>query len=106
MPQPEIPKQALLEKISQLRRERKAAAAAAAAAQTQTHTEIELSGSPYLARRMADSTDIYQYNQIAGDEATMLQCQKQQMILSTLAELKRSLEDQSVELCGLNDDEM
>lgn len=30
---------------------------------------------------------------------------RQQLILSTLADLKRSLEDQSVELCGLNTDE-
>lgn len=91
----------MLEKISQLRRERKAAAAAAA--QTHTHADAELSGSPYLVRRTAaDSTDTYPLH---VDEATMLQCQKQQMILTTLAELKRSLEDQSVELCGMNDDD-
>lgn len=31
---------------------------------------------------------------------------KRQLILNTIADLKRSLEDQSVELCGLNDDEV
>lgn len=45
----EIPKQALLEKISQLRRERKAAAAAAAA-KTQTNGEFSCGSSPYFPR--------------------------------------------------------
>lgn len=31
---------------------------------------------------------------------------KRQLILNTIADLKRSLEDQSVELCGLNDDDI
>lgn len=31
---------------------------------------------------------------------------KRQLILNTIADLKRSLEDQSVELCGLNDDDV
>lgn len=30
---------------------------------------------------------------------------KRQLILDTIEDLKRSLEDQSVELCGLNDDD-
>lgn len=31
-------------------------------------------------------------------------CNKRQLILNTIEDLKRSLEDQSIELCGLNDD--
>lgn len=30
---------------------------------------------------------------------------KRQLILNTIEDLKRNLEDQSIELCGLNDDE-
>lgn len=33
------------------------------------------------------------------------QINKRQLILSTIEDLKRSLEDQSIELCGLNDDD-
>lgn len=40
----------------------------------------------------------------SGGESTAT-CMKRQLILHTIADLKRSLEDQSVELCGLNDDE-
>lgn len=32
-------------------------------------------------------------------------CNKRQLILNTIEDLKRSLEDQSIELCGLNDDD-
>lgn len=32
-------------------------------------------------------------------------CHKRQLILSTIADLKQSLEDQSVELCGMNDND-
>lgn len=38
-----------------------------------------------------------------GDATPVLN--RRQLILSTIEDLKRSLEDQSVELCGLNEDE-
>ncbi|GAB0095515.1 hypothetical protein DMENIID0001_109070 [Sergentomyia squamirostris] len=74
----EIPKKALLHKISLLRKER----------QDGKKPEIV----------PEDDTKV-----IDTEESNTGGIQKRQLILHTLADLKRSLEDQSIELCGLND---
>lgn len=90
----------MLDKISQLRRNRQAAAA-------KTQTELfepmnhmvssDAENSP-LMRRSATASPV-------AAEAEAHSLNRQQLILTTLTDLKRSLEDQSVELCGLNMDE-
>lgn len=42
---------------------------------------------------------------IVSSESDLTLQHKRQLILNTIEDLKRNLEDQSVELCGLNDDE-
>ena len=41
----------------------------------------------------------------ASSESDLTMQHKRQLILNTIEDLKRNLEDQSIELCGLNDDE-
>lgn len=92
----EIPKKALLQKISTLRQERYAAAAAARA-----HIEnCENITGGYVRHNSIDNGSVN-----ANEETLPTFCNKRQLILNTIEDLKRSLEDQSVELCGLNDDE-
>ncbi|KAJ6643991.1 hypothetical protein Bhyg_08956 [Pseudolycoriella hygida] len=81
---PEISKKALLHKISLLRRDRKAA-------QTDPN-EMYCHADARLEPVNGESGENGGYNH------------RRQLILNTIADLKRSLEDQSVELCGLNDD--
>lgn len=72
----------MLHKISLLRRDRQAAQN-----EITSHTESR------LEPMNGESGENGAYNN------------KRQLILNTIADLKRSLEDQSVELCGLNDDD-
>lgn len=44
-------------------------------------------------------------NAVNGDSETTPVVNRRQLILNTIEDLKRSLEDQSIELCGLNEDE-
>lgn len=85
----EIPKKALLQKISQLRLERQAAKA---------HTD----SMERLNTSMYPTNEPHETN---GNIQQQQQLTKRQLILDTIEDLKRSLEDQSVELCGLNEDE-
>ncbi|XP_037952082.1 serine-rich adhesin for platelets [Teleopsis dalmanni] len=78
----EIPKQVLLAKINHLRRER------------QQHTSSKLSSTK------SSSQDV-NHDGENGDKVSDV---KKQLILNTIADLKRSLENQSVELNGLNED--
>lgn len=80
----EIPKKALLQKISNLRRDRQAVRTSNSLDHTESTT---LNG---------------QHNTSESDIAMF---HKRQLILSTIEDLKRNLEDQSIELCGLNDDD-
>lgn len=75
----------MLHKISLLRRDRKAA-----------QMDVNEINSHTDPRREPVNGEI-------GDNGAYTN--KRQLILNTIADLKRSLEDQSVELCGLNDDE-
>ncbi|XP_053965614.1 uncharacterized protein LOC128867976 isoform X2 [Anastrepha ludens] len=82
----EIPKQTMLAKIHNLRRRERQ------------------NSNPRLATR-SSSQDLHDFNcdsESAGVGTN--EEQKKQMILSTIADLKRSLETQSVELNGLNED--
>lgn len=83
----EIPKKAILQKISNLRRDRQHQQALRAS-QTFEHNQSNgtLSGSSA--------------NVSESDLAIM---NKRQLILNTIEDLKRNLEDQSIELYGLND---
>lgn len=84
----EIPKKALLQKISNLRRDRQQQMLLQA---NRTAHSLELSNSTSTSAN-ASETDLAMQN-------------KRQLILNTIEDLKRNLEDQSIELCGLNDDE-
>lgn len=44
-------------------------------------------------------------NSANTSETDLAMQSKRQLILNTIEDLKRNLEDQSIELCGLNDDE-
>lgn len=45
-------------------------------------------------------------NAVIGDgDATPVVANRRQLILNTIEDLKRNLEDQSIELCGLNEDD-
>lgn len=44
-------------------------------------------------------------NSVNASETDLVMQNKRQLILNTIEDLKRNLEDQSIELCGLNDDE-
>lgn len=59
------------------------------------------------ANRTAHSLELSNStNNSANASETDLAVQnKRQLILNTIEDLKRNLEDQSIELCGLNDDE-
>lgn len=76
----------MLHKISLLRRDRKAAA------QLDSH-------------EMHNAIDA-RFEPVNGECGENGAYNKRQLILDTIADLKRSLEDQSVELCGLNDDDV
>lgn len=77
----DIPKKALLNKISILRKERQAANIKI------TSNEAD----PYLSDEQ--------------DKSTASNSSKRQLILDTIESLKRSLEDQSIELYEINDPE-
>ncbi|CAD7077277.1 unnamed protein product [Hermetia illucens] len=82
----EIPKQAILDKITNLRRERQALKSSTSDInQSTSNTRVEAKPGELDALGAVPST-------------------KHQLILNTIEDLKRSLEDQSVELSGLNDD--
>lgn len=82
----EIPKQAILDKITNLRRERQALKSSSSDInQSTSNTRVEAKPGELDALGAVPST-------------------KHQLILNTIEDLKRSLEDQSVELSGLNDD--
>lgn len=88
----EIPRKALLQKITNLRRDRQ---------QQQHQHQQSIRNSHSL-----DHTD----NQLLNgshntSENDIAMFHKRQLILNTIEDLKRNLEDQSIELCGLNDDE-
>ncbi|XP_059614308.1 uncharacterized protein LOC132260298 [Phlebotomus argentipes] len=80
----EIPKKALLHKISLLRKERQGVTAAPPETIPEAKAKVI---DPEEEKSDADNS------------------QKRQLILHTIENLKRSLEDQSIELCGLNDPE-
>lgn len=85
----EIPKKAILQKISNLRRDRQHQQAIRAAQSFDNNqSNATLSGSSA---------------NVSENDLAMLN--KRQLILNTIEDLKRNLEDQSIELCGLNDDE-
>lgn len=88
----EISKKALLNKISLLRRDRKAAAAA--------QMDVVDANTTYTHHDGRHEPTNDKNNVVVGCST------KRQLILNTIADLKRSLEDQSVELCGLNDDDV
>ncbi|XP_058833760.1 uncharacterized protein DDB_G0283357 [Topomyia yanbarensis] len=101
---PELSKKALLHKISLLRRERQA--------KTKQDNGFKLghesaNGSASAAVAAAGAPSITSGNGENGDrEHSIGSCDaetKQQLIMNTLADIKRSLEDQSVELNELND---
>lgn len=85
----EIPKKALLQKISNLRRDRQ---------QQQQATTTNRAQS-------ADYTKNESQQALTSSDADMASLQKRQLILCTIEDLKRNLEDQSIELNGLNDDD-
>ncbi|XP_053687965.1 uncharacterized protein LOC128737367 [Sabethes cyaneus] len=100
---PELSKKALLHKITLLRRERQAKSQQENAANV-THPKHEPTGSSSSnsnasTAMVTTSTLVTVTN---GDKAFDAET-KQQLIMSTLADIKRSLEDQSVELNELND---
>lgn len=77
----ELPKKAILQKISMLRRER-------AAVKSYDYTKHE------------SHSTLTVENDVSREAL-----HKRQLILSTIEDLKRSLEDQSIELNGLNNDD-
>lgn len=79
----------MLQKISQLRLERQAAKA-----QTDNTTSECLGTIEHPVHESA-----------APSNGNVQQLTKRQLILNTIEDLKRSLEDQSVELNGLNEDD-
>lgn len=87
----EIPKKALLQKISNLRRDRQ-----------QQYQTVRTSHS-------LDDTDNQTQHVLNGlhnaSDNDIAMFHKRQLILNTIEDLKRNLEDQSIELSGLNDDE-
>lgn len=90
----EIPKQAILEKINNIRRERQSSLSIKSSNQDMNH---------YAHDEFSTTT-----NNFDDDEPTSVSSNlstKQQLILDTIEDLKRSLEYQSVELNGLNEDE-
>lgn len=86
----EVPKKAILQKISNLRRDRQHQQALRAAQSFEHHqSNATLSGG---SSANASENDLAMIN-------------KRQLILNTIEDLKRNLEDQSIELYGLNDDD-
>lgn len=51
------------------------------------------------------TTNCYKNDHENNSDNAVNVCNKRQLILNTIEDLKRSLEDQSVELCGLNDED-
>lgn len=85
-----MPKKALLQKISNLRRDRQQQMLQA----NRNAHSLESSNTTMLSNSAnASETDLVMHNK------------RQLMILNTIEDLKRNLEDQSIELSGLNDDE-
>lgn len=100
----ELSKKALLHKITLLRRERLAKSKAENACH---HPGLEPS-SASSAQSVTPSNGDAERNGAKNGELSLLNGVgesdfKQQLIMSTLADIKRSLEDQSVELNELND---
>lgn len=89
----EIPKKALLQKISLLRLERQAA-------KTQND-----SGATAITTTDRLPSTIYPTAEPISANSNAQPMSKRQLILSTIEDLKRSLEDQSIELCGMNEDD-
>lgn len=89
----EIPKKALLQKISQLRLERRQAAAIIQSIENNAN----MNDNP--------AYDTPHGNGINAENEVTPVVNRRQLILNTIEDLKRSLEDQSIELCGLNEDE-
>lgn len=87
----EIPKKALLQKISNLRRDRQQQLQS-----TRTSTSLDHSASQ-LNGLLSNNSN--------ASESDLAVINKRQLILNTIEDLKRNLEDQSIELIGLNDDE-
>lgn len=83
----EVPRQELLQKISLLRRERQHSATASS---TRSYSIEGCNGMPVT------HNESYQITSVAD---------KRLLILNTIEDLKRNLEEQSIELYGLNDDE-
>lgn len=83
----EIPRKAILQKISNLRRDRQQKQQVHRTSNSQDLQNPSLSSSANVS------------------ESDLAMLNKRQLILNTIEDLKRNLEDQSVELCGLNDDE-
>lgn len=87
----EIPKKALLQKISNLRRDRQQQLQSTRTSTSLDHSANQLNG--LLS------------NNSNASESDLAVINKRQLILNTIEDLKRNLEDQSIELIGLNDDE-
>ncbi|XP_055602696.1 uncharacterized protein DDB_G0283357 [Uranotaenia lowii] len=101
---PELSKKALLHRISLLRRERQAKS------KLESSCSVDNSGhEPAVAAGrtqtpLADRGSSEQIQQtLAANGSLDAETAKQRLIMSTLADIKRSLEDQSVELNELND---
>lgn len=89
----EIPKQAILDKINNIRRERQSSLSIKSSTQ-----DMNQSLNDELSQATINDDD--EPNSVSSNLST-----KQQLILNTIEDLKRSLEYQSVELNGLNEDE-
>nr|XP_029722371.1 hornerin-like [Aedes albopictus] len=107
---PELSKKALLHKISLLRRERQAKSKLENASNGSLNAGHEPSNATTkCAITLAadgDKAPFATNEEITLSDATTTGCDaetKQQLIMDTLADIKRSLEDQSVELNELND---
>lgn len=96
----ESPKEAMLQKISTLRRDRQQHPQNYLQTKNEFHPyEV----SDYSANRSFSHQMLNENGNPSDNELAMIH--KRQLILSTIEDLKRNLEDQSIELCGLNDDE-
>lgn len=90
----EIPKKALLQKISNLRRDRQHQQNTIRPTQSLDSTNNQISSQRTMVNGNMNTSE----NDIA-------MFHKRQLILNTIEDLKRNLEDQSIELSGLNDDD-
>lgn len=89
---PEIPKKALLQKIHLLRKERQAKCLA------EEEAEAVAAATELLANSNNKSTSASDVNKPLVDENI-----KRKLIMKTIADIKKSLEDQSLELNELHD---